>query len=64
MKAEHQQEVDKLQQTVSELQRQLQQQQAPPTLHAANQCQQAPASKVPPTTGTSMLSYKRPMRYY
>ena len=56
MKAEHQQQLDQLQRTVADLQRQLQQQQAPPTHLSANQRQ--PATSVPPTAGT----YKRP--YY
>jgi len=57
MKAEHQQEIDKLQRTVADLQRQLQQHQAPPTHHSANQCA---AQRL---AGTSALSYKPPMRY-
>jgi len=62
MKAEHQQEIDQLQRKVSDLQRQLEQQQAAPPHHSANQ--RPPASTVPPATGINMLTYKRPMRYY
>jgi len=62
MKAEHQQEIDKLQCTIVDLQRQLQQHAPPTRQFATNQRQQAPAGGVPPTAGTSMLSYKRPRK--
>lgn len=63
MKAEHQQEIDKLQHTIVDLQRQLQQHQDQPPHQSANQRQQASNSGAAHHTGTSTLSYKRPVRY-